>query len=262
MSNESTSPSHKCVLKVRDLGADEAAIRKTLDYAQGNCTVLVCSSEALADTTVELVVQETREGGEEFHIRGFLPCFAYASRLAHTLPQDPLLCGIVLERLSFVRTSPLWYLEDELKHMKGGWLCGQRKGSTLSNAADFYLFCRLQKLKTDNPEVLTDLPILEECSRMDPSLCYDEGEEDTAEEDAAEEDAAEGDAAEEDAAEGDAAEEDEAEEDEEVVQEEVPSSPRSAMGWSSTLSSLVSSSVAEKERASGTGVPERTCLVQ
>jgi len=154
----------KVELIAKDIGHEEMAIRKTLEYADIDVPITIFQDEE----TNEGLILVVSDGDHETRLHGFLPAFMFASRNAHTLPKDPLHCGIVVDRLEFVKKSTLRQLEDSMEDKQ--WMCdGELKGSS---AADFYLHSRLQRVDTDDKDILDEFPNLKRYMEQDPSCVY------------------------------------------------------------------------------------------
>ena len=182
-------------LRIHDLGSDEASVRKTLHFAQQACRVVLLPSEEELEHGMELRVPARpcapMKGESVVTLRGFFPTFLYASRLAHTVPGAADSFLHVVDRVHFARHSPLWAIEDFFASSPGPWLCSQwLKGST---AADFYLFCRLQIVNREHPEVFDDLPHLKRFLQSDPCFRHEDDGDDDADGDGDDDDDGDGD---------------------------------------------------------------------
>lgn len=141
-----------------------AAIQMTLDYANVayDDVMQKNTDDNSSDTeeTVELIV------GDDV-IKGELAAFLCASRMAHTLPANPVHCGLVTSAIVDIENLGLDELEHRLEASQPNpWLLPQFVEST---AADFLCICKFRLMREDKLIDSKDHPFVDSYLDMDPS---------------------------------------------------------------------------------------------
>jgi hypothetical protein len=141
-----------------------AAIQMTLDYANVayDDVMQKNADDGGSDTegTVELIV-------EDDVIKGELAAFLCASRMAHTLPSDPVHCGLVTSAIVDIDDMCIDELEHRLEVSKPNpWLLPQFVEST---AADFLCISKFRLLREDNLVDGKEYPLVDAYLDTDPS---------------------------------------------------------------------------------------------
>mgnify|MGYP001436495260 CR=1 FL=1 len=141
-----------------------AAIQMTLDYANvAYDDVMQKNADddgSDAEDTVELIA------GDDV-IKGELAAFLCASRMAHTLPSDPVHCGLVTSAIVDIDDMCLDELEHRLEASQPNpWLLPQFVEST---AADFLCICKFRLMREDKLIDSKDYPHVDSYLDTDPS---------------------------------------------------------------------------------------------
>ena len=107
---------------------------------------------------------------EDTEIHGFPAVFMLCSRWAHTMPGNALNAALVMQKLELARHASLSDLEIVLSQnarKNRMWLCPEFVEST---AADFFLVCRLQHVRSEEGMIFEGFPLLAKYVERDPSL--------------------------------------------------------------------------------------------
>ena len=151
-------------LSIFEHNAEVDAIKKTFDYLGEQYDIEVTSEREL-----KLSVNYEDEVHE---LTGFDPIFTYCSRLAHTLPSNPVHAAMVVQDIRAAENLKLEEIEEKLvssmensEHEKW-WMNPYFKEST---AADFYLTSRLKRERASGIS-LDDFPCVSIYADFDPTL--------------------------------------------------------------------------------------------
>ena len=139
--------------------AHVTAIQMTLQLVEKQCNIKM-------DSKLKMLVQE---GDDEVVLKGFISIFTYCSRLAHTLPSNPVDAGITMQYLELAGNASLTAIEETLRANTGIWLCDHFVDST---CADILLTARLRHIRSETLETFSNYPEICKYLEHDPVLRY------------------------------------------------------------------------------------------